>query len=848
MKAVNLKTEYLKNPIGIDIKCPRLFWNCEGGIKQTAYIVSLKKENGGEIWKSEKIFGNEMHFDLPFDLKSRQRVYWNVTLFDENGNIGEMSETAFFETGLYKKDWEAEWITGNYDVNKKSRYPVDCFLKKFAIKKEVERARLYISACGIYCAVLNGERFSMPLAPGITDYRRRVQYQTYDIAPMLKHMNTLEIQLADGWYRGSTGAWGLVNQYGTETKLVAQLEMKFADGEMKRIATDGTWAWSNDGEIRFADNQDGEIVDARMIPSYGKFAKVTSHNVIPTCSNNVPIAEKETFKPIISKTPSGKTLLEFPQNMAGYISFTLNAKAGEKLKLRFGEMLDDGGELTLKNIQCSNKKKTTPLQKIEYICKDGENKYKTKFAIFGFEYVEVETDIDLTNADFTAIAVYSDFEETGFFESSNELLNKFVQATKWSTKSNSADLPTDCPTRERHGWTGDAQIFVNTASWLFNYMTFARKFEDDLCDEQKRNGCFRQIAPMGGVDFYMTAMDGSPGWSDAGVLIPYRLYKKYDDKRILQKYYGNMRRYTMYKIRSIGKWYPTALPTGVGIKNIGKIVNYGQSYGEWAEPTDVRAFAINDFVSPHPEETTAYVVYLLEHMEKIAKILGDSEDEKLYKKYADKVKDGYRVLVKSKKFSLDTDRQAKLVRPLYMDLLDKKQKEYAKNRLIKALENYGWRLGTGFLSTPLILDVLADIDIEYAYRLLENENMPGWLFMTKMGSTTIWESWEGTKAQGGIASLNHYSKGAVCEWLFKGMCGIKIDGKNHFIIRLLPGGHFTFANAAYKSVFGEVKSGWKKENGRTIFKISIPSNCTADVILPNGESKNVTAGKYSFEM
>lgn len=184
---------------------------------------------------------------------------------------------------------------------------------------------------------------------------------------------------------------------------------------------------------------------------------------------------------------------------------------------------------------------------------------------------------------------------------------------------------------------------------------------------------------------------------------------------------------------------------------------------------DVRAFAINDFVSPHPEETTAYVVYLLEHMEKIAKILGNSEDEKLYKKYADKVRDGYRSLVKSKKFSLDTDRQAKLVRPLYMDLLDRKQKEYAKNRLIKALGNYGWRLGTGFLSTPLILDVLADIDIEYAYRLLENVQMPGWLFMTKMGSTTIWESWEGTEAQGGIASLNHYSKGAVCEWLFRGM-------------------------------------------------------------------------------
>ena len=233
-------------------------------------------------------------------------------------------------------------------------------------------------------------------------------------------------------------------------------------------------------------------------------------------------------------------------------------------------------------------------------------------------------------------------------------------------------------------------------------------------------------------------------------------------------------------------------------------------------------------------------------MAEIADTLGKSDDAKEYKNFSNGNKESYRALMRSKQYSLDTDRQAQLVRGIYFNLLDENQEKYAKERLVGALDNYGWRLGTGFLSTPLILDVLADINIDYAYRLLENEKMPGWLYMTKMGATTIWESWEGTEAQGGIGSLNHYSKGAVCEWLFRAMCGINIDGENRFTIKPMPGGHFSFAKASYKSAFGEVKSGWKKENGEYKFEVEIPSNCTADVILPNGEKHSVHAGKYEF--
>ncbi len=849
MKAINLKTEYLVNPMGIDIQNPRLMWNCEGGIKQTAFRI-IAKSDRKIVWDSGKVLSSSMHADYPLTLASRGRIEWSVTLWDENDLEGEPSETAYFETGLLAaSDFTAKWISGNYRVNKKKRYPVDCFKKQFAAQN-IAKARLYITACGLYEAKINGQRVgNFVLAPGHTDYTKRIQLQTYDVAKLLKNgENDITVELADGWYRGSCGAWGLKNQYGTQTKLYAQLEITDKTGKVTIVGTDKTWAWSDDGKIRFADNKDGEVVEAWRVPSYSGFAKETKCDVMPVSSNNVPVTEHERFtvKQVVT-TPGGAKVLDFGQNIAGYISFAVMAKRGQKIKLRFGEMFDENGEFTQKNFQCANKKRTkvTPLQQIEYFCKDGLNEYKTKFAIFGFQYVLIESDAEWKKEDFTAIAVYSDMEKTLSFDSSNELLNKLVEATRWSAKNNHADVPTDCPTRERHGWTGDAQIFCNTASYLFNFAPFARKYVSDMVDGQRKNGKFRQITPKGGVDFYMDFMDGSAGWSDAGVLIPYRIYKRYGDKKILESSYAAMKKYADFKIKTLGKWYPTAIGTGIDRKYKKYISNYGQSYGEWAEPTEVHITGFKDFACPHPEETTAYIVYMLQTMSEIAEVLGKTDDKKRFSEYAEKAKIGYNKLLECPEFSLDTDRQAKLVRPLYMNLLNEEQSKFAENRLVAALDKYDWRLGTGFLSTPFILYVLEKIDVEYAYKLLENEQMPGWLFMPKMHANTIWESWEGTEAQGGIASLDHYSKGAVCEWLFGDMCGIKVSGENEFTIAPKAGGKFTFAGCEYQSVYGKVSCGWERQKGKTTYKIVIPANTTAKVILPGGE-KTLTAGEYEF--
>jgi alpha-L-rhamnosidase len=277
-------------------------------------------------------------------------------------------------------------------------------------------------------------------------------------------------------------------------------------------------------------------------------------------------------------------------------------------------------------------------------------------------------------------------------------------------------------------------------------------------------------------------------------------------------------------------------------------VNLGQSYGEWAEPVDVYPNDWKDIVAPHPEVSTAYTSYVLGCMAEIAEELDYVDDATLFREYSNGCKKAYQAMAETSDYSLDTDRQARLVRPLAFDLLNEEQTEYAQKRLIQALQNYGWRLGTGFLSTPLILDVLADIDKEAAYRLLENEEMPGWLFMPKNGATTIWESWEGTQAQGGIASLNHYSKGAVCEWLFKTMCGIRIDGENHFMIAPKPGGSFTYAKTIYQSIYGNVESSWEKLGCNYTFTIRIPGNTTATIVLPDGTSRTVAAGIHKFDL
>ena len=851
MKVINIKTEYLDNPIGIDIKSPRITWIDEDVEKQSAFEIFYKVN--GEDRPSIKVESDLMRFDFKEEFKSRDRVEFEIVIYDEKGKASEKSEKHFFEMGLLEKmDWKANWIAGNYRVNKKLRYPVDCFKKDFSAK-DVKIARLYISAAGLYEASLNGIRIGdFILAPGSTDYTKRFQYQTYDVTKqILDGDNTLRVSLADGWYRGSIGAKGFTNVFGTQTKFIAQLEMENKDGEKTIICSDDSFDWSNDGPIIFADLKDGEIVDNRKTISYSSKAIIVKNKANLTASNNNFVVEIKSEKPIKRfKSPSGKDILEFNNNIAGYISFKVNAHDGDVIKCKMGEMLDKDGELTLKNVQCIRKGKLTPLQEVTFICKEGFNEYHAKFFLAGYKYLEIDTTVNFDENDFNQIALCTNFEDTSTFECSNNLINIFYENTLRSLRSNSIDIPTDCPTRERMGWTGDSQVFFETATFLTDYAAFTRKHLVDVFDRQFKDGRLPQIAPYSAEDWFMNVMNGSVGWADVGILSPYRFYKKYGDIRILENNFEGMRRYADFMIsrcgRTKGIYKIYAKNLHLSKENRRFQVNTGQSYGEWAEPADVKAFVWTDFCEPHAEESMAYTIWMMELMVEICKLLGKDGYIPKYEEYAKGIKRAYQELVTKPENTIDTNRQAKLVRPLYLNLLTEEQAKFAKERLIKALDYYDWKLGTGFLSTPFILYVLSDIDPEYAYKLLENEKMPGWLYMAINNTGTIWEGWEGPNSQAGIASLNHYSKGAMVEWLFKGMCGINIAGDNSFEIKPIIGGKETFAKVTYKSIYGNIESAWAKDKNKISFDIQIPSNTTATFEYKDIK-KQLSAGKHHIE-
>ena len=851
MRTNDLKCEYLVNPLGIDITRPRLSWVDEGINEQKK--AEIVYAINGEEEKSIIIDSSSMTVRFPAVLNSRDYVTWKVRIFDEKGEASPFSEEAHFSIGLLNKaDWKANWIKGNYKASKKKRYPVDAFYKEFDVKS-IKSAFLYISALGLYEVYINEKKVeNYVLTPGSTDYTVRVQYDTYDVKDYLKPgKNTMHILLADGWYRGSIGAKGFTCVFGKETKVLSQLEMITEENEKEYVLSDESFLFCNTTPLRFADLKDGEIVDNNFKSTFIKHVKISDYKGIISASNSVHVEELTINEPEeVKKLSDKKYTYCFKTNLAGYISFQCKARKGDKIDIVLGELLDKDDCVTLHNVQCKRKGKLTPLQEIHFTCKEGENEYKTKFFYGGFQYATVVFTGDIKDFEIKQIQVGSKLKETSSFECSNNLINIFYRNTLNSLKSNSVDIPIDCPTRERMGWTGDSQLFFNTASFLTDYEAFSRKHMNDVFDRQDKNGRLPQIAPYSAEDWFMNVMNGSVGWADVGVLTPYRMYLKYGDKDILSTYYDRMVQYAKFMIRRCGRpkgiYSIYAKPLHLSHENRRFGINTGQSYGEWAEPNDVKAFVWTDFCMPHPEESMAYTILIMETMITISNILGKTENLPLFQKYRDGIRKAYQELVTKKDYSIDCDRQAKLVRPLKMNLLNEEQTAFAKKRLIKALDNYHWRLGTGFLSTPFILEVLSDIDPKYAYKLLLNEEMPGWLYMAKNDTGTIWEGWEGKNSQLGISSLNHYSKGAMVEWLFSGMLGINMDGERRFLIKPVVDRRVPFAKGSYSSVYGTIKVAFSIIDNQISFDISVPSNTKATFIFHN-ESKELGAGDHHFD-
>lgn len=847
IQAFDLRTEYMKNPVGLDICIPRLSWTVLHAVRQTAYALQIRVNNENvQLLTADNT--DTMHHDLKVELPSRAIVHWQVRLKDENSEWGDWSDWASFEMGLLSgEDWKSKWIMGDYEHSPdvKVRYPADYFRKQFDADGTIQKARLYISACGMYETSINGKREgNQVMAPGSTAFQRRAHYQIYDVTNYLKKNNRWDITLADGFYASKAGVFGKGKTYGHETKVLAQLEIAYSDGSMQTVGTDSTFSWSNDGPVRFADMKDGEIMDCRCVPTYSGKAKETYYDGVLCCSNNVPVREKERFEnPKILHCPDGRTVLDFGQNIAGYVQVKVKGTAGHKCTMVFGEKLDENGNFTQQNLYAKPYTETH-FQTIDLICNGETVTYKPKFTVMGFQYVLlVDWPEEIKPENFTAIAVYSDLRETYEFRCSDPLLEKIVQNTHWSVKGNFLDVPTDCPTRERAGWTGDAQLFATTAMFLYECYPFFRKWLRDVTDVQHKNGMVYNINPSmpGGSRLYeWISMEGSCGWGDALITIPYDVWQMTGDDRLIREFWPNMVRCLQFYLKRLGK---RNLFSAFMLTPFGKYSKYisgtGRDFGEWTEPADCAPGNLS-LLLPHPEEATAYIARSVNCMAKMAKHLGKSEAARQYTELFGKIKQAYSHYF-LKPENLRSKRMARFVRPILCGVCDDAQKQHLIKNMVQLNRERNNRIGTGFLSTRAFFEIMTEAGFgDDAYKVLTNPEI-GWAQQIANGATTIWENWTDD------ASLNHYSKGACCQWMFGCLCGIQMDGQeNHFVIRPHVINSINSIATRYDSVYGTVESGWQHVQGGTQYHVTIPANCTADIILHGMRIITVDSGTYTY--
>ena len=723
-----------------------------------------------------------------------------------------------------------------------NKYSAVRFRKTFRVEGAVQTAILRISALGIYhCKINNVDLDKQLFLPGRTSYGFRTQFQEYELDGIIRSgENILTAEAARGWY-------------GKSPKLWAELYLCLADGTEYTIRTDCSWRVNDDSPLRFSDMKLGEIYDARKETDWTSIAFDDSDwhspeefsyegELVP--HEGERILEQEHFQPKVLHTPDGATVLDFGQNMAGYMAFTVTGEAGHTVKMLYGETLDENGNFTQKNLGFTTSRKTgAPAQTVQYILKEGRQSYKPHASVHGFQYVKLENwPEEVQSENFTAIAVYSDLTQTGRFFCSNEKVNQLVRNIRWSTKGNFLDIPTDCPQRERAGWTGDIMVYSIPATYQMDTSRFLRKWLKDVMLEQGKDGRIRNIVPDGGMPAFM---DGAAGWSDAIVKLPWVLYQFYGDKEILETAYPAMQRHVAFMERRSKKRKPWNIVKG---SHWNDLIDTGFHWGEWLEPgSSMPAGALRGFTVPDVEVASAYYAWSAAKLSEIAEILGRQEDARRYATLSERVKAAYR-----KEFLPDgkvhSSRQCRYVRPVALDLAEEKNKAAIVRSLNEAVIENGYRIGTGFLSTPHILNVLSDYGYEdTAYRMLENEEKPGWLYEINQGATTMWENWYGKDEAGHVKnSLNHYSPGAIVGWLYSRAAGIRplAPGFEKILVAPVVGGHMEFVNCSYDSAAGIIRSDWKRDG--SLFSLHVELPRPAEIRLPDGSSREVEPGSYDF--
>ncbi len=895
LTVTGLKCNHEKAPLGIT-GAPVFSWQLFSDTPNTlqnAYQLIIDIENqsvydSGRIFSSQSI---EVVLDN-FQVVEKQVYHWKVIVWDNHGQKAE--STDYFESAPAKLS--AKWIEPTIASVKyekpiplmmsmalKSKpklppderlLPVSLLRKEFEVKPGLTKARAYVTAHGIYSIQFNGNAPDKRLlAPEFTAYQKYLCYQTYDITSMLVvGNNACGVMLADGWWAGRIGIGGESNQYGMSRALLLEIELTYSDNTKTTIISDEKFKCSSDGPIRYSDIFIGEKQDHNYTQTIEKFSKAgfDAHDWKPVTlidygdSNLVaqiggPVERYKEIKPTqILHTPKGENVVDFGQNFAGFIRLKVSAPKGTIIKLEHGEVLDKNGDY-LNNIIGVNKDQTDI-----FICSgEKEELFEPQFTFHGFRYVKVSGISNFKLEDFCGIAISSRMENLSYFRCSNELVNKLYSNVRWSQCSNMISIPTDCPQRERAGWTADIQVFAPTAAYNQDMTAFLERWLDSMEAEQLSDGQIPCVVPFS-ISYQnslkLQSKEGccSAGWSEACIIVPYTIYKMYGNFNILKKYYPMMKRWMNYVTYRAENFNPDNFEkkknkSPAEIENHKYLWNTGWHYGDWMIPSISKgmmgsvkgAKATKEFIA------SVYYAYSAEMMSEISKIICDEESAVKYHTLNLRIKKAISDTYISESGVINPDLQGCYVCALWYDIVPENAVDKVVQRLKQLIEDNHFCLDTGFLSTPILLDVLTKYGMQdTVYKILYQENCPSWFYEIKKGATTIWESWDGIKPDGktGNLSYNHYALGCVFDWIYRNVAGIQNQsaGFKKSLIKPIPDESMTWAQSSFKSMYGEISSSWKKENEIFQLEVKIPCNTTCTVILPNGEQHAIGSGTYNF--
>ena len=713
----------------------------------------------------------------------------------------------------------SEWIKGC----EKNLRGGTVYLKNFRRAAKAEKAILKITALGVYEVKINGERVGdFILAPGWTSYSNRLQVQSYDVTNLLKTENSLEVTVGQGWRAIADKRDGSDFLGYRDTALIAELTLVYADGRTESIVTDSSWT-ARESKLRYTNIYDGDIYDATFKAGSARHCicvDLEKDMLIPQEGEKIVEHERMPALQVI-KTPAGETVIDFGQNMTGYVEFRIKGTPGAQATISHGETLDRDGNFYNANYRSAR-------AQIKFTCDGEEHTYKSALTFFGFRYIRLENWPDeIKKENFTAVVVHSDIRRTGYFECSDEAVNRLFKNIIWGQKGNFLDVPTDCPQRdERLGWTGDAQVFVRTASLNFDVKRFFKKWLRDLAADQGRDGCVPHVIPNISDD-----MGGSSAWSDAAVICPWEIYRTYGDKAVLEEQFDSMKAWI--------DWMRERSENG---RRSG-----GSHFGDWLGLDSPEG----SYKGATPEDliATAYYKYSTELFIKAAHALGRdvAEYENIPAEAAAAFRREYMENGRVKNAT-----QTACVLALYFDITDDRAATATQlNELVKR----DGHLETGFVGTPYLLHALSDNGYaETAYDLLLRREYPSWLYPISKGATTVWEHWDGIKPDGtmwstDMNSFNHYAYGAVADWMYGAAAGINSDpdrpGFEHIIFRPVTDRRLDFVKASIDTRRGTVASEWRRENGRIKYIFTVPEGCGASVII-GGEKHEVGAGTHEF--